>query len=662
MDNNNTNLTQGRLTTNNITPTQVLTSVNTLMRDLLPNLSSQMIHLVPGPKDQRPMESIPHMLRHHSHRMIQAWVVHTLHIRTVTEGPSREYMATVLEGIRDHPRSPPPSSSQQYFSHEQYPPPPHPSHRHQGSFDENAPKGAQLSPEVGAPPVGDSSSGSHRGSVLKHPLSPMDHSQPHASNPSHPIPSPVQHHYAEQHRRNHLVAMGGPPESEEASRRFSPPEAYGHNRRGMATSSPPSQPHPASDPTASIRTLPMTPGAEHNVNPNPHDLVPQTVKQLESRLHFVEDAYMSLRQFAQELQNIQMSQDQTIAWMRDRIDQLSDAGAQREMIASSPLPQAGVVPSKRKAEYSPGEQRDLYRHAGPNSGLPPSGPPPHPSPPVHGSGPQGPTAPGRYESSGFHPSFKPIHHPSQTAPPPPQYQHPSPPMTANNVHYQKPSLTNIVHHEQYDPETVLNIRWNDEKYTIDFQGRILGHVKLGELRKICKDLTDIPLGGLTLLHGEATLKDENAPLSCFGIKAGARITVKGVKPTPEQIKELTTNGDPEEYALIFRISGSLEKSKDFVSEYLPKYEQEVESYLASKPGPFAMAAMPPGRKKLHDLHGMMSECLLQSLLALDGVTCQPEFEVARVKRRGAVKETQRLLDVIDAINMRVKENDKAARL
>lgn len=75
-----------------------------------------------------------------------------------------------------------------------------------------------------------------------------------------------------------------------------------------------------------------------------------------------------------------------------------------------------------------------------------------------------------------------------------------------------------------------------------------------------------------------------------------------------------------------------------------------------------MAAMPPGRKKLHDLHGMMSECLLQSLLALDGVTCQPEFEVARVKRRGAVKETQRLLDVIDAINMRVKENDKAARL
>ncbi|KAF9180737.1 BAG molecular chaperone regulator 1, partial [Haplosporangium sp. Z 767] len=219
-----------------------------------------------------------------------------------------------------------------------------------------------------------------------------------------------------------------------------------------------------------------------------------------------------------------------------------------------------------------------------------------------------------------------------------------------------------VHHEQYDPETVLNIRWNHEKYTIDFQGRILGQVKLGELRTICKDLTDIPLGGLTLLHGEATLKDENAPLSCFGIKPGARIIVKGVKPTPEQIKELTTNGDPEEYALILRISGSLEKCKDFVSEYLPKYEQEVESYLASKPGPFAMAAMPPGRKKLHDLHGMMSESLLQSLLALDGVTCQPEFEVARVKRREAVKETQKLLDVIDAINARVKENDKAARL
>ncbi|KAF9981804.1 hypothetical protein BGZ75_006826 [Mortierella antarctica] len=219
-----------------------------------------------------------------------------------------------------------------------------------------------------------------------------------------------------------------------------------------------------------------------------------------------------------------------------------------------------------------------------------------------------------------------------------------------------------VHQERYDPETILHIRWNDEKYTIDFEGRILSQIKLKELRDVCKDLTGVPLGGLSLMHGDAIIKDDNAPLSSFAIKAGSKITVKGIKPTEEQIKEMTTNGDPEEYALILRISGMLEKTRDFLSEHLSVYEQAVDAYLLSKPAPFSMQAMPAARKKLHDLHGMLSENLLQSLLALDGVTCKPDFEVARVKRREAVKETQKLLDIIDALHARVKESDRAARL
>ncbi|KAF9934031.1 hypothetical protein BGZ65_003937 [Modicella reniformis] len=228
-----------------------------------------------------------------------------------------------------------------------------------------------------------------------------------------------------------------------------------------------------------------------------------------------------------------------------------------------------------------------------------------------------------------------------------------------------------VRHEKYDPDTLLHIRWNHEKYMVDFEGRVLGQVKLKELRAICKDLTDVPLGGLTLLFGDAQMKDDNAPLSCWGVKAGSKIVMNGIKPTAEQLNQLTTSGDPEEFALVLRILGSLEKSKTFVSEHLPKYEEEVESYLASNPSPSPSAPLAPGsktilatmspeRKKVHDLHAKMSENLLQSLLALDGITFGPEFEVARAKRREAVKETQKLLDVIDAINVRVKESDKAA--
>jgi len=100
-----------------------------------------------------------------------------------------------------------------------------------------------------------------------------------------------------------------------------------------------------------------------------------------------------------------------------------------------------------------------------------------------------------------------------------------------------------------------------------------------------------------------------------------------------------------------------------MTSLLPKYQQDTEIYLGSNPPAFNLAqGMPPARKRLHEQHGIMSENLLQSLLALDGVSCKPDFEVARVKRREAVKATQRRLDEIDVINGRVKENDKKARL
>lgn len=56
---------------------------------------------------------------------------------------------------------------------------------------------------------------------------------------------------------------------------------------------------------------------------------PLSAKELETRLHFVEDAYMTLRQYAQKLEQAQASQDRTIQWMRERIDQMTDAALVR---------------------------------------------------------------------------------------------------------------------------------------------------------------------------------------------------------------------------------------------------------------------------------------------------------------------------------------------
>ncbi|KAF9404958.1 hypothetical protein BGZ94_003836, partial [Podila epigama] len=121
--------------------------------------------------------------------------------------------------------------------------------------------------------------------------------------------------------------------------------------------------------------------------------LPQVVRQLESRLHFVEEAYMAMRQFAEELQHIQQSQDNAIGWMRDRIDQLTEASGPRDLITSPPMAHTGVVPSKRKVEYSPDDSREWSRRTmGPTAGVhdgppssqhPPQAGPPPPPPPHH---------------------------------------------------------------------------------------------------------------------------------------------------------------------------------------------------------------------------------------------------------------------------------------
>ena len=124
---------------------------------------------------------------------------------------------------------------------------------------------------------------------------------------------------------------------------------------------------------------------------------------------------------------------------------------------------------------------------------------------------------------------------------------------------------------------------------------------------------------------------------------------------------MTTHGDPEEYALIVKIQTSLQKTMDLVAEHVPKYEIAVEDYIQSNPGPVNLndPHLPAARKSLQDSHALLSENLMRSLLVFDGVVCKPDFEVARATRREAVKETQRILDVIDDMNARVKSCDRS---
>lgn len=60
-------------------------------------------------------------------------------------------------------------------------------------------------------------------------------------------------------------------------------------------------------------------------------------------------------------------------------------------------------------------------------------------------------------------------------------------------------------------------------------------------------------------------------------------------------------------------------------------------------------------KFVHDEGVLLSETLMQVLIALDGITCPPEFETARMKRREAVKLSQQMLDRVDQSRAALKE-------
>lgn len=99
----------------------------------------------------------------------------------------------------------------------------------------------------------------------------------------------------------------------------------------------------------------------------------------------------------------------------------------------------------------------------------------------------------------------------------------------------------------------------------------------------------------------------------------------------------TVGGDPEELALISRMTTILLKAK----ETIPKIE-EFET-LSTK------HSIEDERKRLHSTYNILSEHLLQNLLSLDQIDCASKYLEARKARKESIKEVQGLLERVDTI-------------
>ncbi|KAF9905390.1 hypothetical protein EC991_001685 [Linnemannia zychae] len=294
-------------------------------------------------------------------------------------------------------------------NHQQYPqdsphrPPRHHNHHHQhhGSMSEVGPGGAPLSSS--SSPRGPWSAGPPGGHQERHGSMPP-HPATHPSPPIHPQQQFLQQQH-DSHRRGRLHSMGGgsvPKDHHHHLLQPPIPSLPSGSTFNTPHAPPPHQPTAGGSPVlspSSAAILPpfSSPPGSSPSTPNKGVTDPYVViKKLEHRLHSVEEAYMSLKQHTQKLQQIQVSQDRTIGWMRERLEQMTDVAAasaaghgRRDSIASPLTPQstASFSGNKRRAEPSPEDTRTRPRYDQvPPSHLPPtsaSGPGHIQSPDLH---------------------------------------------------------------------------------------------------------------------------------------------------------------------------------------------------------------------------------------------------------------------------------------
>lgn len=189
--------------------------------------------------------------------------------------------------------------------------------------------------------------------------------------------------------------------------------------------------------------------------------------------------------------------------------------------------------------------------------------------------------------------------------------------------------------------------------------------KLGELRKQIADYTQLPSGSFKLIHAGAVMKDDSAPISAYGIKRGSTIALVGggepIKPPSSKASSAHAQKAPHtEESTISQIRSELDKVRltlkpDVDTFLLALSPASAPAHVGPEPtrtvpAPKPASAAASGTQQPLDLereHVRIGELLLQSLLRLDAISAEGEWELARRERKGAVKEVQGLLDRLD---------------
>ncbi|KAI0949330.1 hypothetical protein AcW1_008974 [Taiwanofungus camphoratus] len=190
--------------------------------------------------------------------------------------------------------------------------------------------------------------------------------------------------------------------------------------------------------------------------------------------------------------------------------------------------------------------------------------------------------------------------------------------------------------------------------------------KLATLRHDLAAYTQLPAQSFKLIHAGAVMKDDNAPISAYGIKPSSTIALVGGEPLPAHPQRATAKlsakarapRERTEASTVAQIRSELDAVRATLQPSVDVFLSALDpaapvpapapTVAASAPAPQAAgtAAATP-LPELEQEHVRLGELLLQALLRLDAITAEGEWEEARRERKGAVREVQALLDRLD---------------
>ncbi|KAJ7594324.1 hypothetical protein C8J56DRAFT_854424 [Mycena floridula] len=172
-------------------------------------------------------------------------------------------------------------------------------------------------------------------------------------------------------------------------------------------------------------------------------------------------------------------------------------------------------------------------------------------------------------------------------------------------------------------------KWKSEKFNFSLPSP---ETKLSEIKEIIAQKWHLDSKKLKLICSGAILKDDNAPISAYNLRNSSTIAVvASEEPLPKATQSTSSKSERTTISLI-------QAEMEGVRGLSPSVEAFLSSLKEQKD------ASPALQEKEHTRLG---ELLLQSLLRLDAISTDSEFQDARKERKVAVNEVQSLLDRLD---------------